>query len=228
MLMDNERGINKIKDSYLIAFLSILIIIIIGLTVWIVIIKTNAPNDSSSSDAEYAEVEADDAVDTDEEYDLFEGETIEDAKRRYAQDEEWSVQRKEIKSKAAQILDSESPDVEAVKKLFNEGIEKAIEWKRYDIIASYLYYEKTMFLEKGLKHEALDALTSVDPELITDPLNRYNYFSEIVELAQELGESDIVAKYEVLRKDSEAAYNKEYQDIQRVVDTTGTNNEEDE
>ena len=55
-----------------------------------------------------------------------------------------------------------------------------------------------------------------------------NNQKDLLVLAQELGENDVASRYEKLRKECEAEYNEQYQEVQKLVDETSNSDEEDE
>ena len=216
--MDKVGLKEKFRDNKLIVVLIILITMIVGLTIWIVVVRVNSGQQTSyESEVEEEEDDDDEMI----EIALMEGETLEDAKRRMAEDEEWERTRDEIKARATELLDKNPPDVDGFRKVFDEGYRKAEELGRSRSIDDLVYLEYEMLTSKNLRREALDSLVRVNLDTIVDCVYKYNIITMTIELAKEYGDNAILTKYNKLREEAEPCYNEDVQEIQDFVDTVG-------
>lgn len=205
--MDNEQGRNS---RVLVGILCGLTLLIVILTVGVVVIKVN--NGDGRIGEEELEVT---------EEDLIEGETMEDARKRISTGAELEKNKNEIEKKVSELLEADDVDVDAVNELYNDGIEKAIQLDRKDYAVELILSRKEAFLSKNMKREALDAMIAVDVEMF-DNVEKYYYYSEIIELAEEINDKELVAHYTDERKAIEADYNRQNEERDEFVEAIGS------
>lgn len=207
-----ENGGDK-NNKLLMGILGGLLLIIIGLTVGVVImnINKNDGTDVARNDDEEIVVNEDD---------LLEGETMEEAKIRLTQDREWDGIKKDIENKVDELLNSNSVDIDAVNKIYNEGIEKATEWNRHDYVVDLVVSRTNKYSAKGLEREALDALLAVDPEIL-DNVEKYYYYTSAIDLATKLNEQNLVNELIAKRSAIEADFIEQSDSIRRFTEAVG-------
>ena len=100
-------------------------------------------------------------------------------------------------------------NINKINELYEEGIKLAEELNRQDYVLIFNLDRKDNLVSKGLTKEALDAMLTMNFTAYSEP-NQYRLYSEVIKLAEELGDNQTVAKYESLRKGVEAAYQADY------------------
>ena len=208
------------KRWSLLSVLIVLIIVIVGLIVGIVIVRMNTSSPETGFDPT-SEINIDDIVVN--ENDLSEGETVEEVKERLYQQKKWQVAVENIEKQVDELLDENPVDAVAINKLYNEGIEKAKEEGRYVYVYALVRSRSDKYLEKNLKREALDALMSVDLEMF-DNVEDYRFCSQIIQLANELGDKEVANKYIEIRKKYEADFVANGEETAHFVEAIGINN----
>lgn len=186
-----------------------LVLLIIVLVVGIVVFRMNNGGGVGEDELEITEE------------DLIEGETMEDARKRISTGAELEKNKNEIEEKVGELLEADEVDVDAVNELYNEGIEKAIQLDRKDYAVELILSRNEAFLSKNMKREALDAMIAVDVEMF-DNVEKYYYYSEIIELAEKLNDKELVAHYTDERKAIEADYIRQNEERDEFVEAIGS------
>ncbi len=205
--MDSEQGRN---GRALVGVLSGLMFLIVLLVVGIIVVKINNGNGGVGE----GKLEI-------TEEDLIEGETMEDARKRISTDAELEKNKNEIEEKVGELLEADEVDVGAVNELYNNGIERAIQLDRKDYAVKLILSRNEAFLSKNMKREALDAMIAVDVEML-DNVEKYYYYSEIIELAEKLNDKELVAHYTDERKAIEADYIRQNEERDEFVEAIGS------
>jgi hypothetical protein len=218
--MENAEGEvkkNNVSDVakrwWLEGALVVLILLIVGLTIGIIVVKMN-----ESSFEPVAVEEEEEIVVTED--DLFDGETIEDAKERLRQDKQWDKIKGDIKDKVEKLLNNDPVDVAAINKVYNEGMAKANEYGRHDYVVEIIELRNNSFLSKNLNQEALDALLTVDPEIF-DNVEKYYYYTKIINVANELGNQELMNKYTAKRAEVEEDFTAQSERTRRFAESVG-------
>lgn len=208
----NQEGVgNVVKRWPLEVVLGALIIVIVGLTVGVIIVKTNEPSVETAIEEEEIELTKSD---------LRDGETMEEAKKRFQQDRQWDKILDDIKNKVAKLLEDDPVDVVAINKIFNEGLIKANEFGRHDYVVEIIELRNSSFLSKNLNQEALDALLTVDPEIFDD-VEKYYYYTKIINIATELGNQGFVDEYTAKRAEIEGDFVEQSERTRRFAESVG-------
>ena len=207
-----ERDIGK-SNKILIGVLAGLLLVIVGLTVGVVAIHLNKNKDVEIADNNEEEIDL-------EEDELFDGETMEDAKRKMAQDKEWKGIRQDIDNRVAELMNSDTVDVDAVNKIYNDGIKKANEFNRHDYVVDLIVSRTSNFKSKGLMQEALDALFTIDPEIF-DNVEKYYYYTNIIDIAKELNDQRLISEYTAKRSEIEADFLEQTEERRRFTEAVG-------
>ena len=195
--------------KWLIAVLVFLIVAIVGLVIGIVVVKVGEP--ASDYDAIF-DVEYDGDVEV-AENELREGETMEEAKERKTQEEKWKIIKNNVESEVDKLLSKDTVDLDAINKIYNDGLKKAEEEEMYNYVFDFTRSRYNKYLDNGLKREALDALINTDYG-IYDGADTYRAYSRIIRLANEIGDTAIAEEYKEKRKDYEAAFQVDYELIE--------------
>ncbi len=186
-----------------------LVLLIIVLVVGIVVFRMNNGGGVGGDELEITEE------------DLIEGETMEDARKRISTGAELEKNKNEIEEKVGELLEADEVDVDAVNELYNNGIERAIQLDRKDYAVKLVLSRNEAFLSKNMKREALDAMIAVDVEMF-DNVEKYYYYSEIIELAEKLNDKELVAHYTDERKAIEADYIRQNEERDEFVEAIGS------
>ena len=208
---DSHVNVLKLKNRNLVVVLIGLSIVAVVLLVAIVFVVLKNNNGGGGNEAELVVTEED----------LIEGETMEDAKQRMLVDAEMEKNKKEIEGKVEKLLEASEVDVDAINDLYNDGIDKAIQAGRKDYVVDLVLSRNDAFLTRNLKREALDAMLAVDAGMF-DNIEKYYYYTEIIELAEKLGDEELVAHYKKERKAIEADFNRENEERDRDVEEMGS------
>lgn len=116
---------------------------------------------------------------------------------------------KQTEAKVAELLAQDPIDVQAVVSLYAERINQCLANNEVDRAGAYITSERENLLSKNFKKEALDALTAIDYSVFVEA-EQYRRYTTIISLAEELGENEIVSKYEPLAAKTKAAYDANY------------------
>lgn len=82
------------------------------------------------------------------------------------------------------------------------------------------------FMEKGNYEFALKGMMRIDASLLDEPM-RYVYYKEIVALAAELGKTEIVSTYQLLRDDLQDEYEEYLNKTAQYLEQTERENDEE-
>jgi len=139
------------------------------------------------------------------------GETEESEDINYAQEEykEYVDDFNDVEARVQELLNENPVDVNAIRELYAQNIQPLLEYGDYSRANSFIYSEKEALLSKGFKREALDALTEVDYSIFPEP-SQYRRYRDIIQLAEELGDTEVIAKYQPLADKTKAAYDANY------------------
>lgn len=106
----------------------------------------------------------------------------------------------------AQTLASQEPiDVTKINELYDAVFTQAFLRDRKDYMLPIIKAENDLLLAHGLKQEALQVLRSINYEILAEP-DQYRVYAMIIELAGELGDTEMVTQYQDLQKGVEEAY----------------------
>ena len=206
-----EEGGEK-NSKLLKGILGGLLVMIIALTVGVVMLNIN----KNKTDIQESE---DDEIVVNEE-DLLEGETMEDAKRRLAQDREWDGIREDIENRVGELMNNDVVDVDAVNEIYDEGIKKANEWNRHDYVVDLIVSRTNNFSAKGFDRQALDALLTVDPGIF-DNVEKYYYYTSVIDLATKINDQNLVNDYLARRSEIEEDFLEQSDSIRRFTEAVG-------
>ena len=183
----------KRDNLILVSILGFLVLIIIGLIIGIIIVNNNKPETPLEENNEncYYDEDDDTTVCENDEPAITEAQLIAEVDN--------------IEKEVKKLLSQNPVDTDAINKLYDDGIAKALETNRKDYIIVLSNNRTNAFLSKGLKREALDALQTIDFDLFLAP-DQYRFYSKIIELAKELNDSSTLAKYQALQSQVEAEY----------------------
>ena len=206
-----EKGGDK-SNKILIGVLGVLLVVIIALTVGVVTLNI------SKDKTDTAKSEDDEIVVNEE--DLLDGETIEDAKKRLAQDREWDDIREDIENRVGELMNNDVVDVDAVNEIYDEGIKKANEWNRHDYVVDLIVSRTNNFSAKGFDRQALDALLTVDPGIF-DNVEKYYYYTSVIDLATKINDQNLVNDYLARRSEIEEDFLEQSDSIRRFTEAVG-------
>ena len=206
-----EKGGEK-NSKLLKGILGGLFVMIIALTVGVVVLNIN------KNKTDIQESEEDEIVVNEE--DLLEGETMEDAKRRLAQDREWDGIREDIENRVGELMNNDVVDVDAVNEIYDEGIKKANEWNRHDYVVDLIVSRTNNFSAKGLDRQALDALLTVDPGIF-DNVEKYYYYTSAIDLATKINDQNLVNDLLARRNEIEEDFLEQSDSIRRFTEAVG-------
>lgn len=207
-----RRGVNK---KWLVAILVVLVTAIVGLVVGIVVVNVSKKGDATEVAVEdvCSDLEVTEGV-------LLEGETMKDAEKRLCQDKQWDNIMENLNSEVARLLDSDPVDVDAINRLYDDSIEKANEWGRHDYVVELINSRTRSLLSRELENEALSALLAVDVNIL-DNVEKYFFYTEIIEIAEQLGDQGLVAKYTSERKEIEADFLAQSEETRQFAESVG-------
>lgn len=185
------EGNTDIGNRGLVATLGVLGVIVVGLIIAIVVVGVNKNSQVAVDVPEQAEEEA----------------KQEAEKREY---DEYVGSYNSAQERAEGLLNQDPANASAVHELYSQYIDKYIAMGDLTRARALIMAEEEILLSKGLKKEALEYITSIDYSDFVAP-ERYRIYVEIIRLAQELGDAEVVAKYEPLADEVRAAYEAEYE-----------------
>lgn len=189
-----------------------LVFVIVGLTVGIVVVMNR---DGDGEEITTQEIETQEIAEGCY-YDEYAGEIACDFDEKVLKEKQLIDEVYRINEGVQQSLDKESVDMDTINQLYAAGVAKAIELDRTDYVIVITNDVTGALLSKGLKRESLDILLSVDFSLFSEP-NQYRFYDRIIELAKELNDSEVVAKYQTLRSQVEPEYMAEYEATQEAA-----------
>lgn len=105
-----------------------------------------------------------------------------------------------VLAEADELLRQNPVNVEAIKLLFREPIDRYLENGDYtDIVraATYVTAETQKMLSGGFEREALDELLRIDLSVFNKP-EQYRQYMTVIDIAGNLGEDAIVSEYKIL------------------------------
>lgn len=174
----------KFENKGLVVLLGVLGIVIIGLVVGIVVVNMNGGDEIVTSKEDEDEISYQEYTNYVEEYDA-------------------------VRAEAQRLLGENPVDVDAIIKLYSKYIDANLANDELDRASSYIYAENEDLLAGGFKQEALDAMLVIDYSVFDEP-EQYRWYVKIIDLANELGESNIAKEYEPLAASTKAAYDANY------------------
>lgn len=121
-----------------------------------------------------------------------------------------------IDTEVKKLLEKNPVDIDAINALYNGGIELAKKNDRPDYIISLNLERKDNLMSKGLTKEALDAMLTMNFGDYSEP-DQYRLYSEVIELAEKVGDNEVVSKYKALRAKVEPAYLEDYEATKRAA-----------
>ncbi|MBR2839824.1 hypothetical protein IKE82_00620 [Candidatus Saccharibacteria bacterium] len=179
-----ENNTNK-KLLYVLIGLGLFIV---GLVIAIVVVKINSQN----SESEYSTVEEDEPV---EEW----------AK----EDDEIVSQFEAMREEVLTLLEEDPVNVTKINELYDEAKSMVLTKNRKDYIVTLTNERNSFLLSKGLKNEALDALTKGDYSMLLGP-DQYRIYAKIIEQAEELGNTEVATRYRELQSEVADEYEADY------------------
>ena len=226
---------SSVNEKHLLVGLFCLLVIIVGLVMAIVVVNKNQDDNEPTEELVDETDELACYYDDEEE----EEGTCEDDIELNRSESEMVKAVEKIEKEEQAMADRGSVDVGKINHMYDDGIKKATELGRSDYVFVLVSARTDFLKENGLQKEALDALLKTDFDLFLDP-DKYRLYSEIIEIADDLKETEISSRYRQLQKTvadeywadyrgtEEAA--KKYQEEQSINETEERNeiNNEDE
>lgn len=121
----------------------------------------------------------------------------------------------DMQVRVQELLNEEPIDVEEIRKLYSEQIDKYIGEENYGRANAFISAEREALLSKGLERAALDAMLEIDFSSFPEPAQYRNY-AEIVRLAEGLGNATVAAEYQGLAGGVKEAYEANYAASEKV------------
>lgn len=197
-----EKGQKKKNNKWLVVVLCALVVLIVGLVIGIIIVNNNRVAEESSQNST-----SDDVIYFDTNMD---GDEL-------AAFEEYMDYYNETRAKVKDLMNADPVDVGAVMKLYSEAITKYSVSDGYSEVQAFVLAEQEDLLSGGFKKEALDALISVDYGYFPEPA-QHRIYNDIIDLAKELGDEAVVAKYEPLAEATREAFESSDEAIRETAD----------
>ena len=175
----------QIKNKRLLIVLGVLLVLIIGLIVGIIIANVNSNNHGQESE---------ESTSTGNESNNENGMT----------EEEIALSMHFI-----ELRESIEADVAAINALYDNGIAECLNKNELDFAVSFIYSRTYFFIGKNFKQEALDALLSMDWDMLNGILTGaelYRQYTMVIDLADELGDTATSNKFKQLRLGVEEAH----------------------
>lgn len=185
-----ERGQKKKNNKWLVVVLCALVVLIVGLVIGIITVNNNRAAEEDDQNSV-----GDDVIYFDTNMD---GEEL-------AEYNEYMDYYNEVRARVREIMNADSVDVGAVMKLYTEAITKYAARNGFSEVQAFVQAEKEDLLDGGFKREALDAMISVDYSYFPEPA-QHRIYNDIIDLAKELGDAAVVAKYEPLAEATKEAF----------------------
>ncbi|MBR3172687.1 hypothetical protein IKF21_02120 [Candidatus Saccharibacteria bacterium] len=183
-----NRGDIMVNNKFLVGILSFLCIAIVGLSVGIAVVRINQSQTANSEEMTAERIAYNDYV----------------------------ADFDKVKAKSAELVKKSSVSASEIINLYSPYIEKCLADKAVDRATAYIRAEKNALVEAGFKREALDEMLKIDYSVFVEA-EQHKYYLEIMELAKDLNDSDVVAKYEPLAASTKEAYDKNYAASERAA-----------
>ena len=214
---------NFLKNKSLMVVLGCLVFLIIGLTVAIIVVNSrNAMNGCEGAVGEECLSGGDEAEDDSELIVLTEEEqAIIDASEEEM--EKWSEKYESfendvasVRNEAKKYLEQTPVDFDAIHGLYSELEEKYKKSDDLSFVVSLMFDERNLFLEYEKKEEALRGLTLNDYSIFAE-WDQHDYYGKILDLANELGNEDVVMEYQPLFDATQAAWDENMNKIENAT-----------
>lgn len=110
-----------------------------------------------------------------------------------------------VRDRVSELLVSGSVSADEIIEIYSEYIDTNLSSGNTEQANSYILARHEDLLRGDFKREALDVLVAMDLTFLSEP-EQYRWYFNIIALAEELGEVDIVQKYEQLLQVVKPAY----------------------
>lgn len=177
-----KEGKAKVENKGLLILLCVLVAAIVGLGIGIGVVVLNSKEEVVVVEDEPTEEQ------------ILEANYV-------AYVDEYNAARAEAKS----LLEQDPVDVNAIIRLYSDLAEQSFANGETDRGSSYVRAEYDDLLAGGFKQEALDVVTALDLDIFNEP-EQHMWCMRIIALAEELGNSEVVSRYQPLLAATEAAY----------------------
>lgn len=194
----------KLENRVLVGVFCFLVLVIVGLAVGIKIATKNAKEIPAQENAEGCYFDEDD------------NETVCESDEAVLREKQLVDESSRVEEAVWRLLDQEPVDVDAINKLYDDAVAKALELDRKDYIIVFANNRNRALLSKGLKREALDALLAIDFDLFLGP-DQYRLYTKIIDLATELNDAEILNEYQALRAKVEEDYMVDYRNTEEAA-----------
>lgn len=188
--MDGGR---KASNKGLVGVLAVLCVVIVGLVVGIVVVNLNAGRSQETEVVEETEELTPEQV----------------AYYDYVADFD------KVQEQARGLLASGANASEIVA-LYSPYIAQCLKDGAVDRASSYIQAEQNDLLGAGYKQAALDELLNLDFSAFNAP-EQYKYYTDIIEMANDLGRSDVATEYAPLAAQTKEAYDRNYAASERAA-----------
>lgn len=217
----NHTHQDQTKPQTLILILVALGLLIICLIAGIVIMRntpTPAPDITDDTDT------AEEAVAID-----FTPEELATIKQEETQNAAWEAEyntfentKSELRTEADKLLQQTPPDTDAIDRNYLDKINSYLTNNDTSSSEALIFDERNYFLEHDMKKEALQYLSTKDYSPYPD-FNQYPFYYSIVELATELGDTNLINQFQPLLDQTRPAWEKSMQEIELYDSTTNDN-----
>lgn len=209
------------KNRRLIVILLILTFLIVSLTIVIIILNINHNNTQNSND-----ISEDTSIESSENQ-LISSETSEES---LAIDKHLTEIYHAVSEQAQSIINTEPVNVTAINKLYDDAIAECFANNESNYAASFMRARTELLLGKNLKRDALDTLINMNWDLVSKRLGGpelYRQYTQIIELAEELGDTTTANKFKELRTTVEDAYWSDYNSTKNALEASSEQTEEE-
>lgn len=110
-----------------------------------------------------------------------------------------------VEAQVKKMLSQSPIDADGIRDLYISKINQYANNGEIDRATSFIYAMVDAFSSKGLKQEALDAMLTIDLSIYEEP-EQYRQYTNIIELAQEVGDQETEEKYKALREEVRELY----------------------
>lgn len=176
-----EEGKAKFENKSLVILLCVLIVAIVGLGIGIGVVMLNSKEEVAVEDK------------STEEEGIVSTATLEQIETYEAFRQEYDA----VLAETQRLLSENPVDTVAIRELYTEAMSGYMNAATYGNVQDLMIAEYDSLISGGFKEEALDALVSVDFSIFPESVQN-RWYNKIVDLAQELGNVDLVAKYQQL------------------------------
>lgn len=210
----------KTKHRALAVVLSCLIVLAIGLAVAILLVKGRNETigcEGNSGEGCVKEEENDSLDDVLSEEDQV---MIDAAQEEMDQwDEKYQSFENDmmhIRNEAKEYLETNPVDFDAIHRIYSEYEEKYKGSGDLSFVGRLMFDERNLFLESEKKEEALRGLTLNDYSVFPE-WEQHDYYNAILDLARELGDEEIIVKYQPLFDTTQAAWDENMNKIENAI-----------